>query len=148
MSTWPNKLSPYTGYSVKVLKAGLDTVAVLGRFETERQALALMEHPNVARLYEAGTSGRGRPYFVREFVDGLPITTACDRHYCSISERLALFAEVCHAIEHAHRKGIIHRDIKPSNVLIAECDGHLTPKLCGRRCQPKQPPGGPCMVSG
>ena len=115
--------------ALKVLKTGLDTVAVLGRFETERQVLALMEHPNISRLYDAGTSGRGRPYFVMEFVDGLPITTACDRHHCSIRQRLALFAEVCHAIEHAHRKGIVHRDIKPSNVLVAECDGYLTPKV-------------------
>jgi len=115
--------------ALKVLKAGLDTAAVLARFDTERQALALMEHPNIARFYEAGSSGRGRPYFVMEFVDGLPITAACDEHCCSIRERLALFAEVCRAIEHAHRKGILHRDIKPSNVLLTECDGHLTPKV-------------------
>lgn len=115
--------------ALKVLKAGLDTAAVLGRFETERQALALMEHPNIARLYDAGTSDRGRPYFVMEFVDGLPLTAACDQHGCSISERLALFVEVCHAIEHAHRKGIVHRDIKPSNVLVTESDGHLMPKV-------------------
>jgi serine/threonine protein kinase/Tol biopolymer transport system component len=115
--------------ALKVLKAGLDTAAVLGRFETERQALALMEHPNIARLYDAGKSSQGRPYFVMEFVDGPPITTACDQHGCSVSERLALFVEVCHAIEHAHRKGIVHRDIKPSNVLVTEGDGHLTPKV-------------------
>ena len=115
--------------ALKVLRAGLDTAAVLARFETERQALALMEHPNIAHFYDAGTSARGRPYFVMEFVDGLPITTACDRHCCSIPERLAVFIQVCHAIEHAHRKGIVHRDIKPSNTLVTDHDGHLTPKI-------------------
>jgi len=115
--------------ALKVLKAGLDTAAVLRRFDTERQALALMEHPNIAAFHDAGTSSRGRPYFVMEFVDGLPITTACDRHACTISERLAMFAEVCRAIGHAHGKGIVHRDIKPSNVLVTERDGRLIPKV-------------------
>jgi serine/threonine protein kinase len=113
--------------ALKALKPGLDTDAILRRFETERQALALMEHPNIATLHDAGTSSRGRPYFVMEFVDGLPITTACDRLSCTIPQRLALFAEVCRAIEHAHRKGVVHRDIKPSNVLVAERDGRLMP---------------------
>src|SRR6266852_1623658 len=115
--------------ALKALKPGLDTSAILRRFETERQALALMEHPNIATLHDAGTSGKGRPYFVMEFVDGLPITAACDRHSCAISERLALFVEVCRAIEHAHRKGVAHRDIKPSNVLVTERDGRLVPKV-------------------
>ena len=123
------KYAVHREVALKVLKAGLDTAAVLGRFETERQALALMEHPNIARLYDAGMSRQGRPYFVMEFVDGLSITAACDQHGCSVSERIALFVEVCHAIEHAHRKGIVHRDIKPSNVLVTESDGHLTPKV-------------------
>jgi serine/threonine protein kinase/Tol biopolymer transport system component len=115
--------------AVKVLKAGLDTTAVLRRFDTERQALALMQHPNIAVFHDAGTSSRGRPYFVMEFVDGLPITTACDGHACTITQRLVMFAEVCRAIEHAHSKGIVHRDIKPSNVLVAERDGRLVPKV-------------------
>jgi serine/threonine protein kinase/Tol biopolymer transport system component len=115
--------------AVKALKAGLDTTSVLRRFETERQALALMDHPNIATLYDAGTSDRGRPYFVMEFVEGEPITPACDRHACTIPQRLALFAKVCRATEHAHRKGIVHRDIKPSNILVSERDGELTAKI-------------------
>lgn len=115
--------------ALKVLKTGLDTAALLRRFETERQALALMAHPNIAPLYDAGTSTKGRPYFVMEFVDGLPITAACDQHRSSIRERLALFAQLCRAIDHAHRKGIVHRDIKPSNVLVTERDGQLAPKV-------------------
>ena len=115
--------------ALKVLKPGLDSAAVLRRFDTERQALALMEHPNIATLLDAGTSRQGRPFFVMEFVEGLPITAACDQHSSSIAERLRLFADVCRAIEHAHRKGVVHRDIKPSNVMVAERDGRLIPKV-------------------
>jgi serine/threonine protein kinase/Tol biopolymer transport system component len=115
--------------ALKALKPGVDTAAVLRRFEAERQVLALMEHPNIATFHDAGASSRGRPYFVMEFVDGLPITTACDRHACTIPERLTLFAQVCRAIEHAHRKGVVHRDIKPSNILVTERDSRLIPKV-------------------
>jgi eukaryotic-like serine/threonine-protein kinase len=115
--------------ALKALKPGLDTDAVLRRFETERKALALMQHPAIATLYDAGASTRGRPYFVMEFVEGEPITAACDRSRATIVERLALFAEVCRAIDHAHRKGVVHRDLKASNVLVTRHDGHLAPKV-------------------
>jgi serine/threonine protein kinase len=115
--------------ALKVLKPGLETAAILRRFESERQALALMQHPNIATLYDAGTSAKGRPYFVMEYVDGLPITAACDRRRATIAERLALFAEVCRAVAHAHRNGVVHRDLKPGNVLVTDRDGHLIPKL-------------------
>lgn len=115
--------------ALKVLKPGLDTSAILRRFDTERQVLALMEHPNIATLLDAGTSRRGRPFFVMEFVEGLPITVACDRYSSSIADRLALFADVCRGIQHAHRKGVVHRDIKPSNVLVTDRDGRLIPKV-------------------
>ena len=115
--------------AIKALKLGLDSCSILRRFETERQALALMKHPNIAVLHDAGSSARGRPYFVMEFVEGEPITTACDQRSCDIPERLGLFLSVCYAIEHAHRKGIVHRDIKPSNVLVTERDGLLNPKV-------------------
>lgn len=115
--------------AIKVLKVGLDTANVLRRFEAERQALAMMEHPNIARFYDAGASSRGRPYFAMEFVDGDPITAAADRRSCTIPERLALFADVCRAIDHAHRRGVVHRDLKPSNVLVTEREGRLVPKV-------------------
>src|SRR5580658_5076681 len=115
--------------ALKVLKPGLESASIFRRFESERQTLALMQHPNIATLHDAGTSARGRPYFVMEYVDGLPITAACDRLRYTIAQRLALFAEVCRAVEHAHRKGVVHRDLKPSNVLATERDGHLIPKV-------------------
>jgi Tol biopolymer transport system component len=115
--------------ALKVLKPGLSSPDVLARFETERQALALMDHPNIARFFDAGTSAKGRPYFVMEFVNGVSITDYCDRETLSVSARLALLVQVSHAVDHAHRKGIIHRDIKPSNVLIAEMDGVPIPKV-------------------
>jgi eukaryotic-like serine/threonine-protein kinase len=109
--------------AVKVIKPGMDTKAVIARFEAERQALALMDHPNVARVFDAGATGEGRPYFVMELVRGIRITQYCDQSRLTIPERLSLFIQVCQAIQHAHQKGIIHRDIKPSNVLVTIHDG-------------------------
>jgi len=104
--------------ALKLIKLGMDTKEVVARFESERQALALMKHPNVAAVYDAGATGRGRPYFVMEYVEGVPITQYCDQHKLDTRRRLELFTEVCAAIQHAHQKGVIHRDIKPSNVLV------------------------------
>lgn len=109
--------------AVKVIKPGMDSKAVIARFEAERQALALMDHPNVARVFDGGTTDRGLPYFVMELVKGEPVTDYCDRHNLSIHDRLELFADICDAVHHAHQKGIIHRDIKPSNVLVAISEG-------------------------
>src|SRR5262249_56794168 len=142
--------------ALKVIKLGMDSRQVIARFEAERQALALMDHPNIAKVLDAGTTeGRarhsvragagepesgaqgtdapylpaGRPYFVMELVRGIKITEFCDQEHLSTGERLKLFAQVCHAVQHAHQKGIIHRDIKPSNVLVTVNDGVATPKV-------------------
>ncbi|MFN0151948.1 MAG: tetratricopeptide repeat protein [bacterium] len=115
--------------ALKVIKAGMDTKSVLARFEAERQALALMDHPGIAKVLDAGETERGRPYFVMELVRGEPITAYCDRHTMSIRERLELFIEVCHAVQHAHQKGIIHRDLKPSNVLVSIVGKRALPKV-------------------
>ena len=115
--------------AIKLIKAGMDTRAVVARFESERQALALMEHPNIAKVFEAGATPEGRPYFVMEYVPGQPITEYCDRHRLSIQERLTLFMQVCEGVQHAHQKAIIHRDLKPSNVLIEELDQRPVPKI-------------------
>jgi non-specific serine/threonine protein kinase/serine/threonine-protein kinase len=115
--------------AVKVLKAGMDTKAVLARFEAERQALAMMEHPNIAKVLDAGQTERGRPYFVMELVKGEPVTDYCNRHTLGTRARLELFLPVCAAVQHAHQKGIIHRDLKPSNILVSEQDGHPVPKV-------------------
>ncbi len=115
--------------ALKVIKLGMDTRAVVARFEAERQALALMDHPNIARVFDAGETDRGRPFFVMEFVEGVPITRFCDGDRLTPVQRLELFIKVCHAIQHAHQKGVIHRDIKPSNVLVARQDGELVPKI-------------------
>ena len=104
--------------ALKLIKLGLDSKEVIARFESERQALALMSHPGVAKVFDAGTTDSGRPYFVMEFVKGLPITAYCDRNRLTTRERLALFEQTCEAIHHAHQRGIIHRDIKPSNILV------------------------------
>jgi tetratricopeptide (TPR) repeat protein/serine/threonine protein kinase len=115
--------------AVKVIKEGMDSRQVLARFEAERQALALMEHPNIARVLDAGKTPSGRPYFVMELVKGQPITQYCDEKRLGVRERLELFGDVCRAVQHAHQKGIIHRDIKPSNVLVAPYDGKPVVKV-------------------
>ncbi len=115
--------------AVKLVKAGMDTKQVIARFEAERQALALMDHPNIAKVLDAGTTDAGRPYFVMELVKGVPITRYCDDHHLTPRQRLELFIPVCQAVQHAHQKGIIHRDIKPSNVLVALYDGRPVPKV-------------------
>jgi serine/threonine protein kinase len=140
--------------AIKVIKAGMDSKQVLARFEAERQALALMDHPNIAKVLDAGTVGStqtavgskvaggglltadcllptdtGRPYFVMELVKGTPITQYCDDKHLSVRERLELFGNVCRAVQHAHQKGIIHRDIKPSNILVAPFDGKPVVKV-------------------
>jgi tetratricopeptide (TPR) repeat protein/tRNA A-37 threonylcarbamoyl transferase component Bud32 len=115
--------------ALKVIKPGMDSKRVMARFEAERQALALLDHPNIAHVYDAGTTEVGRPYFVMEYVKGLSITEYCDRHKLTIGERLRLFQQVCEAVQHAHQKGIIHRDIKPSNILVSTQDDKAIPKI-------------------
>jgi WD40 repeat protein/serine/threonine protein kinase len=115
--------------ALKIIKPGMDSGQVIARFEAERQALAMMDHPNIAKVLDAGTTQSGRPYFVMELVHGIPITKYCDDNCLSPRERLALFIPVCHAIQHAHQKGIIHRDVKPSNVLVCLYDGDPVPKV-------------------
>ncbi|HZN33716.1 MAG TPA: serine/threonine-protein kinase, partial [Pirellulaceae bacterium] len=115
--------------ALKVIKPGMDTRQVIARFEAERQALAMMDHANIARVMDAGATASGRPYFVMELVRGVPITAYCDQNHLPVRERLELFAAVCHAIQHAHQKGIIHRDIKPSNVLVTSQDGQAVVKV-------------------
>jgi len=115
--------------ALKIIKLGMDTRQVIARFEAERQALAVMDHPNIAKVFDAGTTETGRPYFVMEYAEGVPFTAYCDEHHLSVRERLGLFQKVCHAVQHAHQKGIIHRDIKPSNVLVTIVDGEPAPKV-------------------
>src|SRR5438105_4913341 len=115
--------------ALKLIKSGMDTRAVVARFDSERQALALMDHPNIAKVFDAGTSPAGRSYFVMEYVPGLPITDYCDKHRLTIKERLGLFIQVCEGVQHAHQKAIIHRDLKPSNVLVEEVDHKAVPKI-------------------
>ena len=105
--------------ALKVIKLGMDTEQVVARFDAERQALAVMDHPGIAKVLDAGSTERGRPYFAMELVKGVPITEYCDRHRLSTDERLELLVHVCAAVQHAHQKGVIHRDLKPSNVLVA-----------------------------
>ena len=115
--------------ALKLIKVGMDSRAVLARFDAERQALALMDHPNIARVYDGGTTEAGQPFFVMELVSGEPITEYCDRKRLPVRARLELFVAVCQAVQHAHQKGIIHRDLKPSNVMVTEVDGRPTPKV-------------------
>jgi len=115
--------------ALKIIKAGMDTREVVARFAAERQALAVMDHPSIAKVLDAGTTDDGRPYFVMELVAGMPITEYCDVHKIGTRERLALFVHVCEAVQHAHHKGVIHRDLKPSNVLVTERDGVAVPKV-------------------
>src|SRR5579884_3657074 len=109
--------------AVKLIKAGMDSRQVIARFQQERQALALMDHPHIAKVLDAGATAGGRPYFVMELVHGVPITEFCDRNRLPPADRLRLFIDVCHAIQHAHHKGVIHRDLKPSNVMVTLHDG-------------------------
>ncbi len=115
--------------ALKVLQAGLDTKPMIARFEAERQALAIMDHSSIAKVFDAGTTPEGHPYFVMEYVDGEPITHFCDRHGLSTRERLALFVQLCEGVQHAHQKAILHRDLKPSNVLVTMQDGRHVPKV-------------------
>jgi serine/threonine protein kinase len=113
----------------KVIKLGMDTRQVIARFEAERQALALMDHPNIAKVLDAGALENGRPYFVMELVRGIRITEYCDQNHLDTRQRLGLFIQVCNAVQHAHQKGIIHRDLKPSNILVTLHDGVPVPKV-------------------
>jgi eukaryotic-like serine/threonine-protein kinase len=115
--------------AIKLIKAGMDTREVVARFESERQALALMDHPVIAKVFDAGSTPEGRPYFAMEYVPGLPITDYCDRHKLTIRQRMELFMRVCEGVQHAHQKAIIHRDLKPSNILVTEVDGNPMPRI-------------------
>src|SRR5947207_8674839 len=115
--------------ALKVIKLGMDTRQVIARFEAERQALALMDHPNIAKVHDAGATETGRPFFVMELVRGLKITEYCDEKKLSTQQRLELFMQVCQAVQHAHQKGIIHRDLKPSNILVTVNDGVAIPNV-------------------
>jgi len=115
--------------ALKIIKLGMDSRQIVARFEAERQALAMMDHANIARIFDAGVTEAGRPYFVMELVRGIKITDYCDQNQLTNQERLRLFILVCQAIQHAHQKGIIHRDIKPSNILVTLHDGVPVPKV-------------------
>ncbi len=115
--------------ALKIVKLGMDTMQVVARFRAEQQTLAMLDHPNIARVFDAGTTESGRPYFVMEFVEGAPITDYCDTHRLSLDERLELFLQVCRAIQHAHQKGVLHRDVKPSNILVSGSDPAPLPKI-------------------
>lgn len=115
--------------AIKVIKLGMDTRSVVSRFEFERQALALMDHPCIAKMMDAGATDQGRPYFVMEYLDGQRITSFCDQHRLGLRERLKLFIQVCEAVGHAHQKGVIHRDLKPSNILVTRLNDRPVPKI-------------------
>ena len=115
--------------AIKLIKLGMDTREVMARFESERQALALMDHPAIAKIFDAGSTPEGRPYFVMEYVGGIPITAYCDRHKLTVCQRMELFIQVCEGVQHAHQKAIIHRDLKPSNILVCEVDGKPMPRI-------------------
>lgn len=135
--------------ALKIVKAGMDSAAVAARFEAERQTLALMDHPAIAKVFDAGTTSAGRQYFVMDFVRGEAITTYCDRHRLSIRERLEIFAPLCDGVQHAHQKGIIHRDLKPSNVLVTLVDDRPVPRIIDfgiAKAVAPQPLSGPMMT--
>jgi eukaryotic-like serine/threonine-protein kinase len=115
--------------ALKLIKAGMDTREVVARFESERQALALMDHPAIAKVFDGGSTLQGRPYFVMEYVTGMPVTDFCDKHKLTIRQRLELFVLVCDGVQHAHQKAILHRDLKPSNILVSEVDGKPAPRI-------------------
>src|SRR5216684_2375455 len=115
--------------ALKLIKAGMDTREVVARFESERQALALMDHPAIAKVFDAGSTPEGRPYFAMEYVAGIPITAYCDKHRMTTRQRMELFIQVCEGVQHAHQKAIIHRDLKPSNILVSEVDGKPMPRI-------------------
>src|ERR1700678_3390868 len=115
--------------ALKLIKAGMDTREVVARFESERQALALMDHPAIAKVFDAGATPEGRPYFVMEYVAGLPINDYCDQHRLTMRQRMELFIQVCEGVQHAHQKAIIHRDLKPSNILVSDVDGKPMPRI-------------------
>jgi serine/threonine protein kinase len=115
--------------ALKLIRAGVDDQAVLQRFQSERQSLAIMDHPSIAKVFDAGATPVGQPYFVMEYVQGIPITTYCDQHQLKIRDRLELFIKVCDGVQHAHQKAIIHRDLKPANILVVEVDGKPTPRI-------------------
>ena len=115
--------------AIKVIKAGMDTARVIARFDAERQALAVMDHPTIAKVFDGGKTPEGRPYFAMEYVRGEAITVYCNRRRLTIPERLDLFIHLCEGVQHAHQKGIIHRDLKPSNVLVSEVDDHPVPRI-------------------
>ena len=115
--------------ALKLVKAGMNSREVIARFESERQALALMDHPAIAKVFDAGSTPQGAPYFVMEYVAGVPITAYADAHQLSLRDRLELFIHVCEGVQHAHQKAIIHRDLKPSNILVMEVDGRAAPKI-------------------
>src|SRR5215469_4994106 len=115
--------------ALKLIKAGMDTREVVGRFESERQALALMDHPSIAKVFDAGSTPEGRPYFAMEYVNGVPITAYCDKHKLTTEQRLELFVRVCEGVQHAHQRAILHRDLKPSNILVSQVDGKAAPRI-------------------
>ncbi|MGI9584624.1 MAG: serine/threonine protein kinase, partial [Acidimicrobiia bacterium] len=115
--------------ALKIIKQGMDTKEVVARFEAESQALAMMDHPNIAKVYDAGATPGGRPYFAMEYVKGVPITEHCDRHRLTNQDRLRLFTQVCEGVQHAHHKAVIHRDLKPNNVLVSIFDNKSVPKI-------------------
>jgi eukaryotic-like serine/threonine-protein kinase len=129
--------------AIKVIKPGMDSREVIARFELERQTLALMSHPSIAHIIDAGTTDAGRPYFAMEYVPGIPLTKYCDRHRLSIDQRLALFLQICDAVQHAHQKGVIHRDLKPGNLLVTDLDGKPAPKVIDFGIAKAMSTGGP-----
>ena len=128
---WPAEQEQPVRRSValKLVKAGMNTREAIARFESERQALALMDHPAIAKVFDAGSTPQGAPYFVMEHVAGVPVTAYCDDGKLNIRQRLELFMQVCEGVQHAHQKAIIHRDLKPSNILVMEVDGRAVPKI-------------------